>query len=97
MNLSDLYKAALGKWGFWAQMRMAQEECAELIVAINKLNRHDGDATLTDVCEAVADVEIMMLQIRIAFGDRPSAYIDRIKREKLARLERMVNDEADET
>jgi NTP pyrophosphatase (non-canonical NTP hydrolase) len=57
-----LYSQALVKWGFWPQMDQLQEECAELIVACNKLRRKGEDAKPLMIDE-LADVAIMTQQI----------------------------------
>lgn len=77
-----LYDRALSVWGREAQIRMAQEECAELIVAINKWSR--SASAEHNVIEEVADVEIMCGQMRIILGDKS---IDDAKARKLERLE----------
>ena len=87
-----LYAAAIGLWGQEPQMRMAQEECAELIVAINKLSRAHGHMNTierwADVCDEIADVEIMMRQLRMCAG--PVHNIDSAKSIKLARLKKRL-------
>lgn len=82
----ELYLKAVDRWGQDAQLRMVQEECAELIVAINKWSRAmkgSGDF----ITEEVADVEIMCGQMRAIFGDRD---IDGVKAQKLERLRRRL-------
>ncbi len=76
-----LYDRALSQWGREAQARMVQEECAELIVAINKWSR--SASAECDVIEEIADVEIMCGQMRVVLGDEQ---IDRMKQRKLERL-----------
>ena len=58
----DLYAKALTKWGFEPQLNQLQEECAELIVACNKLRRKGEDAEPLMIDE-LADVVIMTQQI----------------------------------
>ena len=57
-----LYTQALEKWGFEPQLNQLQEECAELIVACNKLRRKGEDAKPLMIDE-LADVVIMTQQI----------------------------------
>jgi hypothetical protein len=82
-----LYAQALKKWGAIRQLEMLAEECAELIVKVHhwKRGRIVGELLLAEV----ADVEIMVEQMRVAFGD---TQIDLHKREKLHRLNQRVND-----
>lgn len=73
---------AIGAWGPLAQMGMVQEECAELIAAINQRRR--GRLEIEDLAEEVADIEITMESLRIIVGDN---LVDQKKQEKLYRLE----------
>jgi hypothetical protein len=57
-----LYTQALEKWGFEPQLNQLQEECAELIVACNKLRRK-GDEARPLMIDELADVVIMTQQI----------------------------------
>lgn len=75
---------ALEKWAAAPQWRMLQEECAELIAAINQYDR--GRVTEDRVAEEVADVLIMVAQARVLLGDRVDAWL----RAKLERLERRL-------
>lgn len=98
MNKSDraVLKAAIDKYGQYNQLAQTQEECAELIQAISKLNRagrtdHPGRATkaaLIHLMEETADVQIMLDQIRIML---PSRAYDTIRTQKIARLEKRIN------
>lgn len=74
---------------------MAQEECAELIQAVNKYHRaikygseKDQLAALESVVEETADVEIMCEQIRIITG--ASSGINAVKADKTKRLEKKI-------
>lgn len=53
----------IAKYGAKAQIDKAQEECAELIVALNKLRLKK--ASRTDVAKEIADVRIMVSQLEI--------------------------------
>lgn len=59
---SKLYKETLEKWGFYSQLNQLQEECAELIVACNKLRRN-VDESKSMMIDELADVVIMTQQI----------------------------------
>lgn len=73
----------LAKKDIWAQLSQTQEECAELIAAINRLRRSKpGSYSLVE--EEVADVCIMIAQCRLIIG---SDFIDKRINEKLARCE----------
>ena len=98
MNKQELkiMKQAIEKYGVNNQLAMVQEECAELIQAISKLNRagnsdHPGrtaKAAMNNLMEEAADVGIMLDQIRLMY---PSHAYDTIRAQKIARLEKRIN------
>lgn len=57
-----VYRKAMEAWGFDAQARVCQEECAELITAISHLSRGREDAMM-EVVEELADTYIMVGQM----------------------------------
>ena len=73
----------LSKKDIWGQLNQVQEECAELISAINKLRRNKQGA-MDAVEEELADVCIMISQARRIIGPD---HIDKKINEKLARCE----------
>lgn len=79
----ELYQRALNAWGHEAQVGMVQEECAEAIVAASKILRNWTKDTADAFCEELADVEIMVGQMRAWLGD---AAIGLHKAKKLKRL-----------
>ena len=66
-ELNRLYKDCLNVWGSKAQMRQAQEECAELIVAINHYCRN-RDRGWSKMVEETADVYLMINQMMEILG-----------------------------
>ncbi len=78
---------AVALWGIEERMDMLVEECAELIVAVNhfKRNRITQDQLISEL----ADVEIMLDQMRIIFNENGN--IDSAKEGKLERLQETVN------
>ena len=86
----EIYKAAIKKYGVMSQVEMAIEECSELIQAIQKTKRSNTIINNNHVCEELADVEIMIEQLR---GIYDPVLIDRYKAEKIERLEfRIINE-----
>ncbi len=89
----EIYQKAVERWGMDSQVRMCQEECAELIVALNKALRYwnEGNAVRKTyeyhVCEEMADVEIMLEQLKLIFNEK---LVKKIKHEKLDRLQEML-------
>jgi len=62
-------QAALEKWGLNAQVGQTVEECAELIVALQKhINRTPKPSTIENIIDEIADVEMMLAQLRLALG-----------------------------
>lgn len=97
MKKEQLYKQALDEWGYAPQVRMAIEECAELIKALAKIQRNTNYLTIDDVLEEMADVEIMLEQLKIIFDYEVSGLLSiskfqRIKENKLKRLEKLIDD-----
>jgi len=84
----ELYQRALKAWGHEAQVGMVQEECAEAIVAASKILRNWTKDTADAFCEELADVEIMVGQMRAWLGD---AAIGLHKAMKLKRLRERLN------
>ena len=58
----DILEKAIEKYGE-RQLDQAQEELAELIVAINKHKRNANKLTIANVIEEIADVRIMLKQV----------------------------------
>ncbi|MEE0816119.1 MAG: hypothetical protein U0M13_10705 [Desulfovibrio fairfieldensis] len=75
-------EAAVKKWGLDAQLLQTQEEAAELIVAISHFRRGRVNSK-KEVLEELADMEIMLEQMRTALGDNA---IDAVGLEKIERL-----------
>ncbi len=84
----ELYKQAWQKFGASCQCVVAMEECSELIKELSKAIR--GKANGVHMAEEIADVEIMLEQIKLYFSI--GALVEGIKEEKLARLEKRLNE-----
>ena len=81
-----LYEAAITHWGHEMQLDMAIEEMAELTKAICKVKRGKNIDTLEAVTEEIADVEIMIEQLKVIF-----ACHERAADWKAAKLDRLQN------
>ena len=68
MPQDGIYVKAVQKYGEEAQCRLAMEECAELIQAINKSLRYPTPTARKRMIEEMADVTIMMRQLQIIFS-----------------------------
>lgn len=82
MRPRDIYSAAVKKYGKEHQLIMCMEEMAELTKELSKNIR--GSKNTTSISEEMADVEIMLEQLRVIFSNRSE--VDTIKAEKLIRL-----------
>lgn len=83
-----ILRRAIERYGYCAQINMAMEEMGELIVALQ--HRLRDRASLNEVCEEVADVQIMMEQLAMIFGKNiVCAYHEA----KIQRLEHRLNKE----
>jgi len=88
-----LMQSALDTWGLSAQVGQTIEEAAELIVALQKhTNRSgSGEATLDAVLDEIADVEMMLAQLRLVYGFSDTLLRERINI-KFAKLEDYLKD-----
>lgn len=85
MNERKILSEAIFVFGTNAQEKQAIEECAELIVAIN--HKHRGRKH--NIPEEIADVEIMLEQLKII--NNCASEVQEIRKMKLNRLEDKVN------
>lgn len=87
--MKDVLKAAIVKYGHEPQWRQLQEECAELIAAVNRfLRKREGG--LQHLVEEIADVEIMLQQARLLVNN--DALIDANVQLKIRRLRDRLDD-----
>ena len=66
-NRINLLRNIIALNGKETQCRMAMEECAELIQAVNKCLRYPTGASIANLTEEIADVEIMIEQLKLMF------------------------------
>jgi hypothetical protein len=89
-EIRKICQKALQLWGATAQIMMTIEEMAELTQALSKLYREPNPATVKNMLEEIADVEIMLEQMK-TFAQNYSAHnvdriIEKIKMDKIERL-----------
>ncbi len=88
--IDERLKKIADHYGLNSQLDILQEECAELVQAVSKYRR--GGSNLL-VLEELADVEIMVAQIRYLAG-KNSTIIDEIKEKKIRRqLDRIAGED----
>ena len=75
-----IFENAIERYGAESQEGVAQEECAELIQAISK--KHRGKPH--NIAEEIADVEIMLEQLKIINGCEND--VKEIRKQKTKRL-----------
>lgn len=80
-------RQTIAKYGYLAQLRQLQEDCAELIVAISHYIRDDIDAR-DELIEELADVIIMLMQLTPAYNS--SSEITHMIDTKLEKLSRKI-------
>jgi len=93
-NEIQIMQTALDQWGLNAQVGQTVEECAELIVALQKhINRTPSPDTIANILDEIADVEMMLAQMRLALNIDDNTLRERIehKFEKLSQY--LSNDE----
>lgn len=90
-----IMQQAIETYGVQAQCDVAIEEMAELTKAIVKIRRVADDyektqAALDNLLEEIADVDIMVEQMKIVWGQKD---VEEYRRKKLARLDRRLNND----
>ena len=87
-RLKKFPKIVVDYYGPEAQARIAMEECAELIQAVNKCLRYpDNEEKHTDLVEEMADVAIMFNQLMLIFNVKYDEFNVMIKK----KTERILN------
>jgi NTP pyrophosphatase (non-canonical NTP hydrolase) len=81
-------------YGLEAQLNQTSEELAELVVAINKYRRK-GEEARQNLVEEIADVEIMIYQIKYLLGIDEDDIL-KIKSEKAQRQVKRIRENEDE-
>jgi len=88
-----MMQTALDQWGLNAQVGQAIEECAELIVALQKfINRTPKMESVDIITDEIADVEMMLSQLRLALDIDDDTLRERIEY-KFGRLSKYLSDD----
>jgi NTP pyrophosphatase (non-canonical NTP hydrolase) len=75
------FKKAIEKWGIDSQEDMMIEEMSELIKAILKYRRKpEDDEKYENVCEEIADVNIMLKQMKTYYTNWPKYHKEKMIR-----------------
>lgn len=83
----SILMAAIDWYGITPQVDMAIEEMAELTKALCKIKRGWSEEAFANIREEIADVQIMLDQMRLIYGQTAE-----IETAKLARLQRRIRD-----
>lgn len=82
-------REAIRHYGYDHQIMVAVEEMGELLQALSKFKRHEGD--INNIIEEIADVEIMMQQLCLMFECYEEVVA--VRRQKIERLKKRLEDE----
>lgn len=90
INIPDeICEKAVIRFGKTAQLIMAMEEMSELIQALSKDIR--GKGSRDNISEEIADIEIMLAQLKIIY--RNSNDVDDWRAKKLSLLQKRIDKE----
>ena len=91
----NIFKMSVEKWGEESQFNQMTEECAELIVAINKYKRFLGgekkqtkEEVMFNLYEEIADVKICIQQLEYILG---AEEIDKVYSKKMQKFLSQIN------
>ena len=76
-------------YGYSEQSNMLVEEMAELTQAISKYRRNNSKKNFDNIIEEIADVEVMLHQIKHFLGINPK-YVEQIKIKKVNRTKERI-------
>ena len=89
MKYEQLYMDTISKFGHQPQMIKTIEECAELQKAFAKLLNNWNEKDYNNAIEEIADVQIMIDQMKLVFGIEA---VRCAKKDKIKRLKSRVYD-----
>jgi len=88
LGKNKIYSLAIGRWGLDMQVNVLFEEMAELTKVLCKLYRSFDIDKIDELSEEIADVEIMLEQMKYAF--KCSEKVKKYKKKKLNRLRKLL-------
>lgn len=88
MNEFKIYQQAVKHFGRLNQVIKAIEECGELVQALARWA--EGEPVIGNIAEEIADVEIMLEQVKVILGEQYGEYLELKKAEKLGRLAKLI-------
>lgn len=87
-HTNEIFNKVILKFGEESRLDLLAEECAELILAINKYKRYGS----LNLLEEIADVEIVIAQLKLIFQGNFCELIEEHKRTKVRRLKALLNE-----
>ena len=78
-------------YGYEPQSNMLIEEMAELTQAISKYRRDNSKKNFDNIIEEIADVEVMLHQIKHLLGINPK-YVESVKEQKVYRTAKRIEE-----
>jgi len=93
LDTKELYQKALDLWGKDLQLNMVFEELGELITELSRMIR--GRNKSSDLAEEIADVEIMLDQLKFIYNLEESVFD--LKIGKLVRLGKKIREAVSRT
>lgn len=89
----NFYKKCIDVWGEDAQIKMCIEEMSELTKELCKnwrKGKRNTPEQIDHICEEIADVQNMVTQMQLIFGEEK---VDEYRREKIKRTEKRLDEE----
>lgn len=90
LEYRDTLREAIKIWGVPSQIGMFHEEIGELLQAVNKFDRKGDWESRDNLMEEIADVEIMIEQLKLIMKSNANAGVHVHKRKKLIRLKERI-------
>lgn len=91
MSYIKTLKQAIDTYGVEMQRAVAIEEMAELTKELIKAKRY-GDVNVSEISEEIADVEIMLEQLKMIYRNKSA--VEKIRTEKIKRLADRLSEES---
>ena len=94
MNKESLFITCNNKYGSESQIQKTREELAELLLVLH--HYFQNKVTLPAVIDEIADVSIMLEQLKYCFSVPPETFVMLVNKRikyKLAYLQKKINDE----
>lgn len=98
MEKKELYRKAISKWGMFFQKLVLIEEMAELTQALLHENRNNKSISLREIASEMADVEILLEQIKDGYSHSIKTnnfkdIFENEKEKKLLKLKQYLKDD----